>query len=61
MLSLKISIPEKNAIKTMQFDPSTLVYEACHQITDKIAEVNQGLGSGESTLIMRELHAEILF
>lgn len=46
-LSLKISIPEKNAVKTMQFDPSTLVYEACHQITEKIAEVNQGLGSGE--------------
>lgn len=46
-LSLKISIPEKNAVKTMQFDPATLVYEACHQITEKIAEVNQGLGSGK--------------
>ena len=48
-LTLKISLPEKNAVKTMQFDPSTLVYEACHQITEKIVEVNQGLGSGESS------------
>lgn len=46
-LSLKISIPEKNTIKTIQFDPSTLVYEACHLITEKIAEVNQGLGSSK--------------
>lgn len=45
-ISLKIRIPEKNAVKTIQFDPSTLVYEACHLITDKIAEVNHGLGSG---------------
>lgn len=44
-VSLKISIPEKNAIKTMQLDPSLLVYEACSVIAQKIADVNQGLGS----------------
>lgn len=47
-LSLKISIAEKNLIKTIQFDPSQLVYEACHAITEKIAELNQGLGQGKT-------------
>lgn len=44
-ISLKISIPEKNAVKTMQLEPSLLVYEACAVIAQKIADVNQALGS----------------
>lgn len=41
-LSLKVSVVEKNVIKTMQFDPSTMVYDACRIIRDKITEANLG-------------------
>ncbi|XP_034947623.1 talin-2 isoform X2 [Chelonus insularis] len=37
-LSLRISIPEKNATKMMQFDPSTSVFDACKIIREKLAE-----------------------
>ncbi|XP_060823364.1 talin isoform X3 [Bombus pascuorum] len=37
-LSLRISIPEKNATKMMQFDPSTSIYDACRIIREKLAE-----------------------
>ena len=39
-LSLRISIPENNATKMMQFDPNTSVYDACRIIKEKIAESN---------------------
>uniref|UniRef100_T1J0N6 FERM domain-containing protein n=1 Tax=Strigamia maritima TaxID=126957 RepID=T1J0N6_STRMM len=39
-LSLKVSIVEKNLVKTMQFDPSTPVYDACKIIREKILEAN---------------------
>ncbi|XP_075218972.1 talin_middle and talin-RS domain-containing protein rhea isoform X1 [Lycorma delicatula] len=41
-LSLRISIVEKNVIKTMQFDPSTSVFDACGLIRQKISEANLG-------------------
>ncbi|PNF41180.1 Talin-1 [Cryptotermes secundus] len=41
-LSLRISIVEKNVTKTMQFDPTTSVYDACRIIREKISEANQG-------------------
>ncbi|XP_059352131.1 talin-2-like isoform X2 [Daphnia carinata] len=41
-LSLKISIVEKDVVKTMQFDPNTAVYDACRVIRDKITEANLG-------------------
>lgn len=48
-VSLRISIPEGpggGVIKTLQFDPTTTVYDACRQIRDKISgEYN--LGDGE--------------
>ena len=47
-LSLKISIVEKDVVKTMQFDPNTAVYDACRVIRDKITEAN--LGQRKSTL-----------
>ena len=37
-LSLRISIPEKNATKTMQFDPMTSVYDACRIVREKLTE-----------------------
>lgn len=39
-LSLRISIPEKNATKMMQFDPNTAVYDACRIIKEKLAEAS---------------------
>lgn len=41
-LSLKISIVEKDVVKTMQFDPVTAVFDACRLIRDKISEANLG-------------------
>ncbi|XP_064472172.1 talin-2-like isoform X2 [Ornithodoros turicata] len=44
-LSLKISVPENKVIKTIQFDPSTVVYDACRVIRDKVPD--QGLGDSK--------------
>lgn len=41
-LSLKISVVGSNVVKTMQFDPSTIVFDACKIIRDKIPENNVG-------------------
>ncbi|XP_046743830.1 talin-1 isoform X2 [Diprion similis] len=37
-LSLRISIPEQNATKMMQFDPTTSVYDACRVIREKLTD-----------------------
>ncbi|XP_014674038.1 PREDICTED: talin-2-like [Priapulus caudatus] len=42
VLSLKISVVERNVSKTIQFDPSTIVYDACRIIREKVAEANIG-------------------
>ena len=39
-LSLKISIG--NVVKTMQFEPSTMVYDACRIIRERIPEALAG-------------------
>ncbi|XP_050730859.1 talin-2-like isoform X3 [Eriocheir sinensis] len=41
-LSLKIHIVEQNVRKMMQFDPATVVYDACRIIREKITEANLG-------------------
>ncbi|BFZ14072.1 hypothetical protein BsWGS_17114 [Bradybaena similaris] len=41
-LSLRISAVELNVIKTMQFEPSTIVYDACRIIRERIPEENPG-------------------
>jgi len=42
-LSLKVSVAGSTAIKTMQFDPSTIVYDACRIIREKFpGEANEG-------------------
>jgi len=38
-LSLKISIVDKCVVKTMKFDPSTTVFDACRMIREKIGEI----------------------
>ncbi|GCB73134.1 hypothetical protein scyTo_0006641 [Scyliorhinus torazame] len=40
VLSLKIAVG--NAIKTMQFEPSTMVYDACRMIRDRVPEAQMG-------------------
>jgi len=40
-LSLKISIVDKCVVKTMKFDPSTTVFDACHIIREKIGEIGE--------------------
>lgn len=45
LLSLKIFIKQSNATKTMQFEPSCVVYDACRLIREKTAEAHQGQGS----------------
>nr|XP_049697783.1 talin-1 isoform X16 [Helicoverpa armigera] len=41
-LSLKISIDGGKVVKTIQFDPSTMVYDACRIIREKILEASSG-------------------
>ncbi|KAF5290986.1 hypothetical protein FQA39_LY14517 [Lamprigera yunnana] len=41
-ISLRINIIEGNVTKTMVFDPSTTVYDACRLIREKITEANLG-------------------
>ena len=38
-LSLKISVIDMNVVKTMQFEPSTIVYDACRMIRDAVPAV----------------------
>ncbi|XP_039255853.1 talin-2-like isoform X8 [Styela clava] len=41
-LSLKIEIKSKNVVKTMQFDPACIVYDACRIIREKTPEAQVG-------------------
>ncbi|XP_068221988.1 talin-2 isoform X2 [Palaemon carinicauda] len=41
-LALKIHIVEQNVTKMMQFDPNTIVFDACRIIREKITEANLG-------------------
>lgn len=43
-LSLKISVVGSSVVKTMQFDPATIVFDACRILRDKIPEANEGNG-----------------
>ncbi len=45
VLSLKVRIVDRGVVKTMQFDPATLVYDACTIIREKIPDAcAQGQG-----------------
>ena len=41
-LSLKVNVAGGSVTKTMQFDPSTIVFDACRVIREKTPEANQG-------------------
>lgn len=51
-LSLKVRIVERGIVKTLQFEPPTLVYDACKAIRDKLPEANN-LGNGTVLLIVK--------
>lgn len=45
-LSLKICVRQCNVVKTMQFEPSTPVYDACRIIRERVPEAQTGQGLG---------------
>uniref|UniRef100_A0A3Q3BI58 Talin 2a n=1 Tax=Kryptolebias marmoratus TaxID=37003 RepID=A0A3Q3BI58_KRYMA len=45
MLSLKICVRQCNVVKTMQFEPSTAVYDACRIIRERVPEAQAGQAS----------------
>ncbi|ROJ33185.1 Talin-2 [Anabarilius grahami] len=44
-LSLKICVRQCNVVKTMQFEPSTAVYDACRVIRERVLEAQTGQAS----------------
>ncbi|KAJ6664229.1 hypothetical protein lerEdw1_008448, partial [Lerista edwardsae] len=44
-LSLKICVRQCNVVKTMQFEPSTAVYDACRAIRERVPEAQTGQAS----------------
>ncbi|EHB01326.1 Talin-2 [Heterocephalus glaber] len=44
-LSLKICVRHCNVVKTMQFEPSTAVYDACRVIRERVPEAQMGQAS----------------
>ncbi|XP_036390816.1 talin-2-like [Megalops cyprinoides] len=44
-LSLKICVRQCNVVKTMQFEPSTAVYDACRIIRERVPEAQAGQAS----------------
>lgn len=55
-LSLKISVG--NVVKTMQFEPSTMVYDACRNIRERVPEAQ--LGQREFTHAHNKMHTAVL-
>ena len=44
LLSLKVIIKQAKVTKTMQFEPSCIVYDACRLVREKAPEAHQGQG-----------------
>uniref|UniRef100_A0A671WDN6 Talin 2a n=1 Tax=Sparus aurata TaxID=8175 RepID=A0A671WDN6_SPAAU len=45
VLSLKICVRQCNVVKTMQFEPSTAIYDACRIIRERVPEAQTGQAS----------------
>lgn len=54
VLSLKVRIAERGVVKTMQFDPATLVYDACKIIREKLPEAGGAGGHKEYGLFLAD-------
>lgn len=50
MVALSLKIGVGNVVKTMQFEPSTMVYDACRIIRERVPEAQ--LGQREFFLII---------
>ncbi|KAJ0069938.1 hypothetical protein NL108_017255 [Boleophthalmus pectinirostris] len=50
-LSLKICVRQCNVVKTMQFEPSTPVYDACRIIRERVPEAQSGQGRAVSVCV----------
>lgn len=59
-LSLRISLEGGRVTKTMQFDPSTTVFDCCRIIREKISEANAA-GQSEYLLKIIDIYYLILF
>lgn len=42
MVALSLKIGVGNVVKTMQFEPSTMVYDACRMIRERVPEAQLG-------------------
>lgn len=51
-LSLKICVRQCNVVKTMQFEPSTAVYDACRIIRERVPEAQTGQGENDQLVLI---------
>lgn len=56
VLSLKICVRQCNVVKTMQFEPSTAVYDACRIIRERVPEAQTGQGETCGVNELSETH-----
>lgn len=54
VLSLKICVRQCNVVKTMQFEPSTAIYDACRIIRERVPEAQTGQGENDLKDILQE-------
>uniref|UniRef100_A0A8C4IKJ8 Talin 2a n=1 Tax=Dicentrarchus labrax TaxID=13489 RepID=A0A8C4IKJ8_DICLA len=54
VLSLKICIRQCNVVKTMQFEPSAAVYDACRIIRERVPEAQTGQGEDDQKKFHRK-------
>ncbi|MGH0128138.1 UNVERIFIED_CONTAM: hypothetical protein FKN15_033579 [Acipenser sinensis] len=55
-LSLKVCVRQCNVVKTMQFEPSTAVYDACRIIRERVPEAQTGQASDYGLFLADEDH-----
>ena len=61
VLSLKICVRQCNVVKTMQFEPSTAVYDACRIIRERVPEAQTGQGECTLTASLRLIFWVLFF
>lgn len=59
MVALSLKIGVGNVVKTMQFEPSTMVYDACRMIRERVPEAQ--LGQREFSLSPTHFHGLMVF
>jgi len=51
MVALSLKIGVGNVVKTMQFEPSTMVYDACRMIRERVPEAQLGQRKYSGSLV----------